>query len=417
MRRQIVVLSSAVRDFLRRVAHFALLLYSRFCLHQGLQNAASLTYTTLLSLVPLMTVVVAILTAFPVADQMAEVIQDFIFENFVPASGEQVQQYLLEFSSKASRLTGIGFIALVIVALLMMRNIDQALNIIWEAPRKRTIAKQFLIYWALLSLGPLLLVLSLAVTSYIISIPLLVEAEQTLGLGRRLIDFAPLAASTLAFFLMYLVIPNRRVPAFHAISGGLLAAMLFELAKRAFAVYVTTFTSYQAIYGAMAVVPIFLVWVYLSWVIFLLGAEFTCSLQMYGSSQQGAADDRGKLEQGLRLLAQLHDAYQRGERLSAEDLLVAVENGPLLQLQAVLAGLQRSGYILEAGDDCLLLAKDLRQVTLYELVRDLQIPLPLVAEGEIGDGVLFARLQQAQTALSEPLAISVEELIVADGYA
>ncbi|HBH36332.1 MAG TPA: virulence factor BrkB family protein, partial [Gammaproteobacteria bacterium] len=314
------MLKSAVSESFHRAAHFITLLYSRFCLHNGLQNAASLTYTTLLSLVPLTTVVVAILTAFPVADQMAEMTQDFIFNNFVPASGAQVQQYLLEFSGKASRLTGIGFIALIIVALLMMRNIDQALNTIWEVPLQRTLAKQFLIYWALLSLGPLLLTLSLAVTSYIISMPLIVEAEQTLGIGRRLIGYTPLAASMLAFFLMYLVIPNRRVPLLHAFSGGLLAALLFELAKHAFAFYVTTFTSYQAIYGTLAVIPIFLVWVYLSWVIFLLGAEFTCSLQIFGSSHEGAADDGAQLEQTLQLLAQLHGAHQRGEQLSGDEL-------------------------------------------------------------------------------------------------
>lgn len=408
------MLKSSVREFLRRVIDFTKLLYSRFCLHQGLQNAASLTYTTLLSLVPLTTVVVAILTAFPVADHMAEMIQDFIFTNFVPASGAQVQQYLLEFSSKASRLTGIGFFALIIVALLMMRNIDQALNTIWEVPRQRTLAKQFLIYWALLSLGPLLLTLSLAVTSYIISMPLFVEAEQTLGLGRRLIGFAPLAASMLGFFLMYLVIPNRRVPLLHALSGGLLAAALFELAKHAFAFYVTTFTSYEAIYGTLAVVPIFLVWVYLSWVIFLLGAEFTCNLQNIGNSCEGRADDGAQLEQALQLLAQLHGAHQRGEQLSDDELIDAVKGGSAQQLQSLLTRLQQAGYIIEVDSERLLLAMDLRQVTLYALFRDLEVRLPVTVDG--GSGVLNRRLQQTEAALAESLGISVEEIIVADGY-
>jgi membrane protein len=408
------MLKPAAREFFHRASRFIRLLASRFCIHNGLQNAASLTYTTLLSLVPLTTVVVAILTAFPVADQMADMIQDFIFENFVPAAGAQVQQYLQEFSSNASRLTGIGFAALIIVALLMMRNIDQALNSIWEVPRRRTLAKQFLIYWALLSLGPLLLALSLAVTSYIISMPLIVEAEETLGLGRRLIRFAPLAASMLAFFLMYLVIPNRRVPLLHALFGGLLAAVLFELAKHAFAFYVTTFTSYQAIYGTLAVIPIFLVWVYLSWVIFLLGAEFTCSLSIFGSSHEGAADERAQFEQALQLLAQLQHAHQRGEQISADELIGAVKAGSAQQLQSLLTGLQRAGYILEVEDERLLLAMDLRHVTLYALFRDLEMALPVA--GSSGSGMLNRRLQQAETALEESLGVSVEEVIVAEGY-
>ncbi|MEA3302665.1 MAG: virulence factor BrkB family protein [Pseudomonadota bacterium] len=408
------MLKPAAREFFHRASRFIRLLSTRFCAHNGLQNAASLTYTTLLSLVPLTTVVVAILTAFPVADQMAEMIQDFIFENFVPAAGAQVQQYLQEFSSKASRLTGIGFAALIIVALLMMRNIDQALNSIWEVPRRRTLAKQFLIYWALLSLGPLLLALSLAVTSYIISMPLIVEAEETLGLGRRLIRFAPLAASMLAFFLMYLVIPNRRVPLSHALSGGLLAAVLFELAKHAFAFYVTTFTSYQAIYGTLAVIPIFLVWVYLSWVIFLLGAEFTCSLQIFDSSQEAIADDGVQLKLALQLLAQLQHAHQRGEQVSADELIAAVKTGSAQQLQSLLTGLQRAGYILEVEDERLLLAMDLRHVTLYALFRDLEITLPVT--GGSGNGMLNGRLRQAESALKESLGVSVEEVIVAEGY-
>ncbi|MEN8213382.1 MAG: virulence factor BrkB family protein [Pseudomonadota bacterium] len=403
----------AIIDAYHKISHFAVLLFSSFCRHLGLQNAASLTYTTLLSLVPLTTVVVAILSAFPVADQMAELIQDFIFDNFVPASGEIVQQYLVEFSTKASRLTGVGFFVLIIVALLMMRNIDRALNTIWEAPLKRSLAKEFLIYWALLTLGPLLLTLSLAVTSYIISMPLVVEAEQTLGLGRRLIGYAPLAASTLAFFLMYLVIPNRRVPVLHALSGGLLAAALFELAKRAFALYVTTFTSYQAIYGTLAVIPIFLVWVYLSWVIFLLGAEFTCCLQVFRSRDEDMDEQGAQLEQLLQLLAALHGAYRQGEQLTADELINAVKGGGVLRLQSLLSQLQQAGYLLETGDQRLVLAKDLRQVTLYALFRDLRMPLPLAAGS---GGGLGRRLQQADDTLAEQLGVPVEEILLTDGY-
>jgi len=141
------------------------------------------------SLVPLMTVTLAIFSAFPVADRVYEIVQDFVFKNFVPASSALLQQYLSDFSAKASRLTGPGSAFLLVVALMMMANIDRALNAIWEVKAERSFARKFLIYWAVLSLGPVLIGASVFVTSYIISLPILSEAAST-GAGRQLLGRA-----------------------------------------------------------------------------------------------------------------------------------------------------------------------------------------------------------------------------------
>ncbi len=212
--------------------------------HEAPQNAAALTYTTLLSLVPLMTVMLAVLSAFPVADRVNEIIQDFVFKNFVPTSGELLQQYLLEFSAKASSLTGTGAVFLVIVALMMMATIDRALNVIWEVQAKRSFASKFLIYWAVLSFGPVLIGASVLVTSYLVSLPILSEAASS-GMGRSLLGLTPVSASALAFTMMYAVVPNRRVRMGHALIGGIFAAVLFEMAKRGFAFYITQFPTYR----------------------------------------------------------------------------------------------------------------------------------------------------------------------------
>ena len=142
---------------LRQLHGFVTLVAERFLRHEAPHNAAALTYTSLLSLVPLMTVTLAVFSAFPVADRVYGLIQDFLFQNFVPTSGELLQQHLSEFSAKASRLTGAGAAFLVVVALLMMATIDRALNIIWEVRAQRSFASKFLIYWAVLSLGPILI--------------------------------------------------------------------------------------------------------------------------------------------------------------------------------------------------------------------------------------------------------------------
>ena len=273
---------------------FVELVAERFRRHEAPQNAAALTYTSLLSLVPLMTVTLAVFSAFPVADRVYEIIQDFVFENFVPTSSEVLQQYLSEFSAKASRLTGTGATFLVVVALLMMANIDRALNAIWEVRARRRFATKFLIYWAVLSLGPLLIGASVLVTSYIISLPVLSEAAST-GVGRSLLGLTPVAASAVAFTMMYLVVPNRRVRVTHALVGGVFAAVLFEVAKRGFGFYITQFPTYEAIYGALASIPIFLVWLYLSWIVVLLGAEVTHCLSIYRWSSR----DQSRCQTGM----------------------------------------------------------------------------------------------------------------------
>ena len=265
-----------------RLGRFLHLLVFRFIQDGGLQHTATLTYTTLLSLVPLMTVSLAIFSAFPVSDRVVAQLQDFVFQNMVPASGEVIRQYLEEFSSKASRMTGTGTVFLVIVAVMMMGTIDRALNTIWQVRRKRSPLGMFMVYWSILSLGPIFMGTSVVLTSYFVSLPLFEDAALTLGVDRHgMLGLMPVLASATAFTLLYMVVPNRSVPLRHALAGGVLAALLFELAKRGFALYLTTFPTYEAIYGALAAVPVFLIWIYLSWLVTLLGAEFTYCLWIY----------------------------------------------------------------------------------------------------------------------------------------
>ncbi|MCP4995331.1 MAG: YihY family inner membrane protein, partial [Gammaproteobacteria bacterium] len=213
------------------------------------------------------------------------------------------------------------FIFLIIVALMMMANIDRAFNTIWRVRRKRGLLSLFIVYWSILSLGPLLIGISMAVTSYLVSIPLLSNTAETLGLKGRLIGLMPVLASAVAFTLLYAVVPNRRVPFRHALMGGLLAAALFELAKRGFAFYLTNFPTYEAIYGALAVIPIFLVWIYVSWVVTLLGAEFSYCLGVLNDVFVSGARERGQgFLLAFRVLRELWSAQKSGNALSSSQL-------------------------------------------------------------------------------------------------
>jgi membrane protein len=387
-----------LRGFLQLVA-------ARFTRHEAPQNAAALTYTSLLSLVPLMTVSLAVFSAFPVADRVYEIIQDFVFENFVPTSSEVLQQHLSEFSAKASRLTGAGAGFLVIVALLMMANIDRALNAIWEVKARRSFATKFLIYWAVLSLGPLLIGASVLVTSYIISLPILSEAAST-GVGRGLLGLTPVAASALAFTMMYLIVPNRRVRVGHAAIGGVFAAILFEGAKRSFGFYITQFPTYEAIYGALASIPIFLVWLYLSWIVVLLGAEVTHCLSIYRwSSHDQSRCDIG-MGDAIAVLLALDEAAGQGAAPGTPELVGQKPRWLEPQLEDLLSELKERRWVHMTREGGWVLARRLADATLLELYASRMFDLPREDDPDWPtDKRLAQTLQHANAGVAEALDV------------
>lgn len=396
---------------LRVARAFGGYMLASFIRHQGPQNAASLTYAFLLALVPLMTVTLAVFSAFPMAAHVDEMVQAFVFENFVPAAGETLQTYLLEFSSKASRLSGAGFLALIVVALMMMNTIDSSLNTIWEVRGGRRPLNTFLVYWAVLSLGPVLIGASVVATSYLVSLPL--WSDTVGGFGQRLLGVTPVITSMLGFTLLYTLVPNRQVPLRHALAGGLLAAVLFELAKRGFAAYITQFPNYEAIYGALAAVPIFLVWVYLSAMVMLLGAEFTRGLGMfrYVPGRRGSAPLG--LAEAVRVLGYLGRAQGQGLALSLRALDALDSRWSAPRVEALLSELQRAQLVHRTDNGRWTLARPLDELTLYELYRATGFALP--APGSPlwpADPGLCDQLTAADDGLRAALGAPLAELVV-----
>ncbi|MES9832457.1 MAG: virulence factor BrkB family protein [Candidatus Thiodiazotropha sp. DIVDIV] len=370
-------LSQRLMAYLQHLRSFIRLLAHHFVADGGLQHVASLTYTTLLSLVPLMTVLLALFSVFPASERMSEQIEDFLFQNFVPAAGEVVQQHLRNFSQKAAQLTGVGFVFLILVALLLMSNIDKAFNAIWHVRKSRPPLAKFTVYWAILSLGPVLIVVSVGVTSYLVSIPLIEQAQAIVMVRSKLLSIMPIAISALAFSMLYALVPNRSVPMRHALLGGLLAALLFELSKRGFALYVTTFPTYEAIYGALAVVPIFLIWIYLSWLVTLVGAEFTYCLGIYRQDWREHYHQRGgAFLLALRLLAQLRISQHQGVSISTRQLLMQIPAATEEQVDETLNKLHTAHLVLKADEKGWALARDLREVKLSDLYYSAAYVLP-----------------------------------------
>lgn len=245
--------------------------------------AGYLSYVTLMSLVPLIVVMLSVLTAFPIFAEIRETIENFVYSNFVPTAGDVVREYLTGFVNNASKMSAVAISFLILFALLLISVIDKTLNKIWRISKKRQLITSFSMYWMILTLGPILVGGSLAITSYIVSFAALGDIN-LIGHSNILLRFLPLLASIFAFLILYMVVPNKIVSFKYALTGAIVAAILFEIAKKGFALYVTQLPSYQAIYGALATIPILFVWVYISWLVVILGAVFTASLEEFNDN-------------------------------------------------------------------------------------------------------------------------------------
>lgn len=246
--------------------------------------AAALSFTTVLSLVPLLTVGISIFSLFPSFGDFSDRFQNLIYENFVPAAGDAVAAHLRDFVANAGKLTTLGLAFLMLASLLALSTIEDAFNDIWRVPRGRSLMQRILVYWAVLSLGPLLIMLSLSVSSYVMSLSFVTETAIISGALKWFLTLIPVMLAIVAFLLLYVAVPNWDVPMGPALFGAIIAGLLFEIAKRGFALYLLAFGSYEAVYGALATLPIFLLWIYLSWIIVLFGAELVVILSTDGES-------------------------------------------------------------------------------------------------------------------------------------
>ncbi|MBY7668836.1 hypothetical protein B9J80_12535 [Vibrio sp. V12_P9A6T4] len=256
---------------------FARYLLSRMDHDRVNVNAGYLAYITLLSIVPMLTVLLSILSSFSIFANVGMVIQDFVITHFVPAAGDVVREALLEFIANTGKMTAVGGAFLFVAALMLISNIDKNLNYIWRVKNKRRMVLSFSMYWMVLTLGPILVGASIAATSYITSLKI-IDSEALSGAYNLLLRWLPFILSFSAFVGLYLLVPNKKVHLSHALVGAMVAAILFEFSKKGFAAYITQFPSYQLIYGALAAIPILFVWVYLCWMIVLVGAEVTATL-------------------------------------------------------------------------------------------------------------------------------------------
>ena len=294
-------------------------------------TAGSLTFTTIISIVPLLTVMLALFSAFPMFATLEFALQKYLLETLVPETiVRPVMGAITQFSLRASRLGAVGLIALVATALAMMLTIDRALNTIWRVRKRRRLGQRVTIYWAAMTLGPLIFAVSLSATSYAASASrgLLGDMPRGLGFAVATFDFLVEAFAVAALFHY---VPNTVVRWRHAILGGLFVAVCMALGKRALTAYFGAVPTYALVYGAFATVPVFLIWIYLSWVIILLGAVVAAYAPLVGKPVARWPDAPGvEFHLALVVLGELAAARRagRGGR-DAEAIAEAIGVDPL----------------------------------------------------------------------------------------
>ncbi len=365
---------------------------------------------------PLVAIALAMFAAFPAFADLRAELQRLIFESFLPNAGEAAGEHFTRFVENATQLTAPGILGLAVTAVLLLANIDGALNAVWRVAEGRALATQLLVYWALLTLGPLLVGSSISLSGYVFAAVRIFGVEHALGGLAGVSRGLSVVLAALGFGVMYFIVPNRRIHPAHALAGGITAAVLFEILKAAFGLYVAHFPSYRAVYGAMAAVPLFLVWLYLSWLAVLFGAEVAAALPEWRAVRARGhrlAGPGGRLALALSVLGRLRTASREGRQPRRAELLRGLPATPV-EVDDVMKTLRRAGFVARTAGARWVLARDLAAASLGDLEKALGLGLdlgqgwPPFASAAVGELIEADRAIRGRS-LEEVLAEAVAE--------
>jgi membrane protein len=391
-----------LRDRLLILVSFMRFVWLRFYYDRCLKTAGSLTFTTLLALVPLLTIMFTVMAAFPVFADFSTPVKIFLLENLVPeAAGRIITVYMQQFADNAAKLTALGIAGLAVTSVMLMMTIDAEFNEIWRVSRPRPLRQQVLMYWAVLTIGPLLIGASLSITSTLVTLSLgYFSGVQDTGV--TMLKLISTVLTCLAFAWLYWVVPNRRVRLIHALIGGIIAGIAFEAMKRGFALYIAQFPTYQLIYGTFASFPIFLLWIYVSWLVVLAGAVIAACLpywqdQVWRMRTGPASEFYG----ALQILKSLYDAHLKGAVLTAAQLKERIRF-KLEDVEGIIARLVAAGWVqpvLSGGMTLSRAAGEIKVADVYRL---------FVFEPEVMDASRAREEDSDLASLSRDLASQIE---------
>ncbi|MFA9486022.1 MULTISPECIES: YihY family inner membrane protein [unclassified Moraxella] len=372
-------------NFLNKLpfAHHGWFMYLRLLIRHFneddcLQKAASLTYTTLLSLVPILTVILVVFSSIPALSGMREQLQSMIYNNLLPSSGAQISEYFNSFAEKSSNLGVVGVLGLFITTIMTLITIETAFNQIWRVKERTGGTASIIRYWTLITIGPIVLGVAFGASSAIQSVDFL--NRQIAGYGINWSIWAYIISvliTTAGFIGMYWFIPKAQVPLKNAAIAGVISATLFEILRRVFGTVMTNFTSYEAIYGAFAALPIFLLWIYLSWNIILLGVQISYTLTIFDTKE---VPTRHPLLSLLDMLNLAYKRYKESKTVSEHELREVLGRRELPKWSLYLEQLVDADLITHTKNDEYVLKTDLSSISLWQFYKTLPYPLPIKDE-------------------------------------
>lgn len=402
-----------------RLGRFALHVLGRFRDDGCFAAAGALSYTTLVSLVPLLAISLAVLSAFPIFDKLREQALLVIFDAFVPRIGGTVERYINGFVQMSGKTTAVGTVVLAVTAIMLLATIEDRLNAIWRVHAPRSWSTRIMVYWTVLTLGPVLFGLAL-------TLPANLEAAGALivpsGAGRLALvwlkgleGLLPLLFESLGLMGFYALIPHGPVRWRDGLIGAVVAALLIEASRLGFSFYLDHFNSYDAIYGALAVLPIFLLWMYLTWSVVLVGAEVAAAIPLWQDDESflTAPAEPDHLAIALGLLAALAEQAQAGGAARARSLAARL-GCPDVDVIACLDRLGRAGFIATTSDGGFVLARDLGRASLLELQEAVELDAPVHAARRLLSAHgrrLEHRLAAVRQAEAEALSVSIASLL------
>ncbi|HYG87781.1 MAG TPA: YihY family inner membrane protein [Azospirillum sp.] len=405
---------------LRELVGFLSYSVLRFYNDNCFQTAASLTYTTLLAIVPLMTIGFAIFSAFPAFSLLQRQVQELIFRNMVPQIGDAILEYLGHFMANAGQMPIFGIVGLAVSAVLLIWTIEGSFAAIWRVKEPRSMVTRILSFWAIVSLTPLFAGASLSLSTSLWNVLRVAHLEQLAEPAAGFSGLLPLLLQWVGCALLYLIIPNRTVQWQDAVGGGAVGSLLLEASKAGFAWYMREFPAYQTIYGALATVPIFLFWLYVAWSTVLFGAEVTAALPEWRAGKITRGGPEGllpgqRLALALAVLHELMDASRLGVGMRRRTLVSRVPVGAVL-IDGILEQLRDAHWVAHTTRDAWVVTRDLSEATLFDLMKALGIGLRGAVRGLGGlerpwQERTAQLLDNAEASQQEILGVSLKALL------
>ena len=340
------------------------------------EQAGSLTYTTLFAVVPMLTVFLVIISSIKALEPARQQLQLLIYSNFLPKTTIAFDKALNAFTDKSSNLTVIGVLFLFITTVMMLTSIETVFNRIWRVKETRGGILGFMRYWTIISLGPILLGSAFVISSTAASLNVLSNNFSGYELDGAFVFWCiSFSLTILGFFILNWTIPNRSVPIKAAFFAGTFSATLFEMLKHLFGFVMSNFTSYEIIYGAFAAVPIFLLWIFLSWNIVLLGVEISYALTAFNADTH----KQRKRHAVIMLLDLLELFYQKqkvGQSVNESEALEVLGREEIGRWPSYVQILEKQHLIMRTDDNNYVLVRNLSQIDFWSFYSALPYPLP-----------------------------------------